>query len=231
MKDRLDEIIAGKHPKAGRRFYVEAESGKYQDVSHKTSDYLGPSRNYRKIGDLELDEIFLSKVQNKNLARNCQALIGKTISLMRLTMMNKAQNGGTELPWHQDMGIDWPTDTMPKLAFWFPLDRLSKESGTLQIISGSHKHGVIGKGHMLESEDLNYAPSNKIVDILINVGDVLLFDTCTLHRSGVNKTNSQRRAINGILMPGIAQHTAKNHPYPIIYGENALTHGGTLDYN
>lgn len=222
MVSRLDQIVAGQHQVAGRRFYVEPDSGKYRDVSHQDSNYSGPSKRYRKIADLEYDSLLLSKVQNEYLCRTCQALIGRNISIMRLTMMNKSKEGGTELPWHQDMGVDWPTDIMPRLAFWFPLDHLSKESGTLQVVSGSHKHGVIGNGHMLEAEHTAYAQSNNIVDILIDTGDVLLFDTCLLHRSGINTTGTQRRAINGILMPGNARHTARNTPYPVIYGDNAL---------
>ena len=223
MQKRLDSIIAGIYSKHGRRFYQESASGSYQDISHKTYAYAGPTKDYRKIADLEFDDLILSKVQNKILAKTCQNLIGDNISLMRLTMMNKARNGGTDLPWHQDMHKDWPTDIMPKLAFWFPLDQLSQESGTLQIVQYSHTHGIIGNGHMLEPCDQQkYVSTENIFDILINVGDVLLFDTCTLHRSGINKTNLQRRAINGILIPGFATHTKKNIPYPMIYGINAL---------
>ena len=41
----------------------------------------------------------------------------------------------------------------------------------------------------------------------LDVGDVLFFDAHLLHRSGINITNNQRRAINIILMPGIVEHT------------------------
>ena len=225
MQNRLDLIIAGSHSKHGRRFHQESSSGDYQDVCHKTSTstYAGPTKDYRKIADLEFDDLILSKIQNKILAKTCQNLIGENISLMRLTMMNKARNGGTDLPWHQDMHKEWPTDIMPKLAFWFPLDQLSQESGTLQIVQYSHTSGVIGNGHMLEPCDQHkYISTENVLDILINPGDVLLFDTCTIHRSGINKTNLQRRAINGILMPGLATHTIKNKLYPVIYGVNQL---------
>ena len=223
MRKRLDQIIEGSITCKGRRFQEETASGRYEDVSKTIVGYKGGNTKYRKISDLEYDEIFLKSLQSSWIRTICNYFIGETTSLMRVTMMNKPPFSGTELPWHQDVSKYWPTLIQPKMAIWFSLDPLSKISGSLQVIPSSHKHGVIKDGHMLDEEDTKkYAPSKKILTIKINVRDVLFFDSKLLHRSGTNKTQSNRRAINGIFLPGVVKHTISKLNYPIIFGENEL---------
>ena len=223
MKKRLDQIVNGTITCKGRRFQKETTSGKYEDISKTTIGYRGANTKYRKISDLEYDEVFLGILQSSWIRTICNYFIGETTSLMRLTMMNKPPYSGTELPWHQDVSKNWPTLIQPEMAIWFSLDPLSNLSGSLQIIPSSHKYGVIQDGHILKKEDTKkYAPFKKILTIKINVRDVLFFDSKILHRSGTNKTQFNRRAINGIFLPGLVKHTISKQNYPIIFGENEL---------
>jgi phytanoyl-CoA hydroxylase len=141
------------------------------------------------------------------------------MSIMRVTMMDKPAQGGTPLPWHQDLSTDWPVTEQPALSIWFPLDQANAASGSLQVVRGSHKHGVIGNGHMLHpSMEPEYAPADKIVTVDMQPGDCLFFHPGLLHRSGINRTNAPRRAINAILMPGYSIHTGRLKPYPVLIG-------------
>ena len=75
---------------------------------------------YRKISDLEYDDVFLKMIQSQWIRLICKKLIGEVTSIMRITMMDKPQEG-TILPWHQDVSKSWPTLIQPKLAIWFAL--------------------------------------------------------------------------------------------------------------
>ncbi len=231
MRERLEAIIHGEYKKDGRRFQPDTDSGKYEDLEGMEVGYRGPDVAYRKIADLEYDDVFLKQLQNPWIQNICTDLLGDVISIMRVTMMDKPAQGGTPLPWHQDVSLDWPTSIQPGAAIWFPLDVANEASGSLQIIPGSHLHGVIGRGHLLPADlEKTHAPANKILTVEMQPGDCLFFHAALLHRSGVNTSDAPRRAVNAVLIPGRGMHTKRNIPYPILFGEGQLepAHVATL---
>ncbi len=223
MQERIDLLRLGFFKKGGRRFQVDADSGVYDEAKKINSKYQGPDKNYRKIADLEFDEVFLRQIKNQKIREITVNLLGETVSIMRLTVMNKAANAGTYLPWHQDVANSWPTTIQPKLAIWFPIDEITENSGTLQVMPGSHMNGMIKDGHLLENSCLTkYIDEHKVKSIIIDPGSCLFFDTNILHRSETNKTNRSRRAVNGILIPGPSYHTIKKKNYPVLFGQNEI---------
>lgn len=224
MRMRIESIAKGKYFKEGRRFQAEKGSGKYEDVSHDDMSYKGPDVEYRKIGDLEYDDVMLKCMQSAWIKELCNTFVGESVAIMRMTMMDKPPMSGTFLPWHQDLSVKWPVSNKPSLVLWFPLDETRKESGTLQVIPGSHKHGVIADGHVLPSELENtYAPAEKLLNVALQPRDCLVFNPGILHRSGINQTSIPRRAINLILLPEGTIHTVKNRAYPMLFGKDSLT--------
>ncbi len=223
MKARLEDIVQGKFAKDGRRFQADTESGSYEDVEKSEIGYRGPNVAYRKIADLEYDDVFLAKLQSRWIRDICARFLGAVTSVMRVTMMDKPARGGTPLPWHQDVSLEWPTPVQPELAIWFSLDEATAASGSLQVVPGSHRYGVIGRGHLLPIElEARYAPETQIVTVETQPGDVLFFHAALLHRSGINVSDTSRRAVNAILMPGNAMHTRRNNPYPVLFGRGEL---------
>lgn len=223
MKARLEDIVQGKFAKDGRRFQADTDSGRYEDVEKSAMGYRGPNVAYRKIADLEYDDVFLAKLQSRWIRDICARFLGSVTSVMRVTMMDKPARGGTPLPWHQDVSLDWPTPVQPELAIWFSLDEASVASGSLQVIPRSHRHGVIGRGHLLPSElESQHAPDSQVVTVEAQPGDVLFFHAALLHRSGINVSDAPRRAVNAILMPGLAMHTRRNNPYPVLHGAGEM---------
>lgn len=223
MRARLEDIVAGRFAREGRRFQADTNSGRYEDVDKVETGYRGPNVAYRKIADLEYDEVFLTKLQSDWIRRICSEFLGPVNSIMRVTMMDKPARGGTPLPWHQDVSLHWPTSVQPELALWFCLDPATAATGTLEVISGSHRHGVIGRGHILPDElESEYAPADRVVTVETEPGDCLFFHAALLHRSGVNVSDAPRRAINAILMPGHSMHTKRNKPYPVLFGSGEL---------
>lgn len=222
MKERIEKIISGEIYIEGRRFQEETKSGLYEEVENIKIGYKGPNTFYRKISDLEYDELFLKMIQSDWIRLICKKFVGEKTSIMRMTMMDKPPQKGTILPWHQDVSKSWPTLTQPKLALWFCLDKTSPETGSLEILPGSHLNGVIGDGHMISEENAkNFSNSQKLI-IDSEPGDVVFFNTKLLHRSGVNKTQNHRRAINLVLFPGEVMHLKSKNFYPVLFGDKEL---------
>ena len=222
MIGRLEKIISGEISIAGRRFQEETKSGLYEEVEKIKLGYKGPDAFYRKISDLEYDYLFLKMIQSEWIRLICEKFVGEKTSIMRMTMMDKPPQRGTILPWHQDVSKSWPTLTQPKLAIWFCLDKTSPETGSLEILPGSHHNGVIGNGHMISDDNAKKFSNSQKLIIESDPGDVVFFNTKLLHRSGVNKTTNHRRAINVILLPGEVMHLKSKNFYPVLFGDKEL---------
>jgi len=201
LVDRITEISNGEHFMASRRFQLDTSDGDYDQVDMNSMDFKGPSDSYRKIADLEYDEFFLNTFKKKLFENACLSFYKEDFSIMRMTVMNKPALAGTYLPWHQDYSIDWPLSDLPLLTAWVPLDPISDSSGGLEIVKKSHKHGVIGRGHILpEKETFKYVLNEDVISPDVQPGDCLFFHPALLHRSGINRTNNPRRAINLVLL-------------------------------
>jgi phytanoyl-CoA hydroxylase len=230
MQVRIEDIILGKFKKLGRRFQTHTDSLVYDGLPKTKMEYRGPNVVYSKISDLEYDDCFLKILQSKWMSKVLTRFLGDTISILRFGMIVKPPFGGTPIPWHQDTCLDWPTTLPPGLAIWFPLDKATSSSGTLQVIPESHKNGVIGRGHLLpKNMKKKYAPQNKILDVEINSGDCLFFHPALLHRSGINQTKTSRRALNIVLIAGNSIHTGKQLSYPMLKGSEQLEPNKVLE--
>ncbi len=223
LRLRLNQIILGEVALEGRRFQLDSSSGSYEELDFSNNIYAGPDKVYRKIADLEYDEVFLEALQSSGMKSLCNDFVGEEISIMRVTMMDKAAHGGTRLPFHQDLSLDWPISKMPSFIVWFPLDHAMKESGTLEVIPRSHRSGVIGRGHQISRENLDSLKKKYgIVRVECRAGDCLFFHPALIHGSGRNETNMPRRSINAVLFKGASQNTKTGKFYPFLFGKDPL---------
>ena len=110
--------------------------------------------------------------------------------------------------WHNDQPY-WPVRGWPVMSFWVALDPVTKETGAVEFIPGSHRWG-----HWFQPE--NFAPGvsksyeqnpdfvkmpdieterdqHKIVSWDMEPGDVLAFHALVVHGSGGNHSNTIRR--------------------------------------
>ena len=145
----------------------------------------------------------------------------EAVSIFRAFMMNKPQEQGAPLGWHQDVGEGWGIDTLPTMTVWMALDkasiasgnknlpvgvmsmsfqtfseRLLVRTGAMQLVRGSHSRGVLNHGHFADEETLAQFPPEDTIDLVCEAGEVILLHNLTLHRSGVNTTTDPRRAIS-----------------------------------
>ncbi len=106
----------------------------------------------------------------------------------------KPPQARTELPWHQDNGY---TPLIPEeyVTCWLALDDADLDNGCIWVIPGSHHLGTqkhhAGSGPFRVGRDDN---SEEGVAVPVSRGDVLVFSSLIMHRSGPNATDRHRRA-------------------------------------
>jgi ectoine hydroxylase-related dioxygenase (phytanoyl-CoA dioxygenase family) len=105
----------------------------------------------------------------------------------------KPPQARTELPWHQDNGY---TPLIPEeyVTCWLALDDADTDNGCIWVIPGSHEHGTqphhAGAGPFRVGHD---SPDDGVA-VPVRRGDVLVFSSLIMHRSGPNTTDRHRRA-------------------------------------
>jgi ectoine hydroxylase-related dioxygenase (phytanoyl-CoA dioxygenase family) len=117
-------------------------------------------------------------------------IIGPDLWVRRDTAIIKTP-GGQEFPWHQDNGYNKLLD--PYVQFWVALTPMSDANGGVWLIPGSHKRGLLP--HTMKKTHFIWdgTPEGHI-PIEAEAGDVLLFSSYILHRTGPNCTQNDRIA-------------------------------------
>ena len=69
------------------------------------------------------------------------------------------------------MGVGWGVDYNPTTTVWTAIDPATVANGCMQVVPGSHKHGVITEGHFPSAEQLaEYAPPGAEIDLEAEAG-------------------------------------------------------------
>ncbi|TLV02706.1 phytanoyl-CoA dioxygenase family protein [Dyadobacter luticola] len=93
--------------------------------------------------------------------------------------------------WKLGAHQDWRggQGSLDSIVMWFPLVDCDTALGGLQVLPGSHKRGLF------EGSDVDYIssiqeelPEDEFVQLELKAGDILIFSTFTVHRSGTNVT-------------------------------------------
>jgi len=179
--------------------------------------------SYRRIDDLEQDPLFLAYMQHPVFAGIARHLVGDRVSVFRSMFMNKPARWMQELPWHQDVGSGWGIDTDPIATVWTALDTATTTNGCMQIVPGSHRHGVINERHFLCAEEQEiYARAGDVIDMPAEAGEAILLHNLLLHRSGTNPTATPRRAFSVTYMDAATRTLDTGQTFPIVFGAGAL---------
>ena len=93
----------------------------------------------------------------------------------------------------------------------------------MQIVPGSHKLGILNEKHFPSEEDqAKHCTPDKVMDLEVRAGEAVLINNLMLHRSGVNTTDSPRRALSVAYMDAATRNVKTGDLFPVIFGENAL---------
>ena len=127
--------------------------------------------------------------------------------------------------WKLGAHQDWRTGqgSLDSIVMWFPMVDCNAALGSLQILSASHKDGLLkadtsGYSGSIQ-EDL---PEDAYIQTEFEVGDLLVFSAFLVHRSGDNVTNNIRWSIqlryNNMSEPTFQE---RGFPMPYIYKPEA----------
>lgn len=190
-RDRLAEAIERDIARPGPHFHnFKAKTGRF----HATS-------RVREIDEAVADYVFDSPLPP------LAAFLMRSAKVNLLYDQIFAKEPGTDAPspWHQDHGV-WPIEGRQVITFWLALDPVTRESGGLEWLKGSHRWGrkfqPTTMGGRVYEPMPGYEPmpdiegSRKDYEILswdMQAGDVLAFHSLTVHGAKGNSTAATRR--------------------------------------
>jgi ectoine hydroxylase-related dioxygenase (phytanoyl-CoA dioxygenase family) len=102
------------------------------------------------------------------------------------------KGGYDRLPPHQE--FNYSRGSIDSLVAWSPLFAVSVEHFPLEIIEGSHKkglipHKLIGANTALDTLNSDDYKDHEFTRLAVDVGDVVLFSSFLIHRTGKNYIN------------------------------------------
>ena len=220
LQQRIDDIMLG------RVRYKNMRLQYYDEERDKIQRMLGneiASLSYRRIDDLEQDPLFLAYMQQELYHQIVRRYIGENVAVFRSMFMNKPAFWDQTLPWHQDIGQGWGIDDNPTITIWLALDQATVANGCMQIVPGSHRHGIINEKHVLPPEkEAEYASPQEVIDLPVEAGEAVLLHNFLLHRSGSNPTPNTRRAFSMTFMDADVRTLDTGQKFPVIFGRDRL---------
>lgn len=120
-------------------------------------------------------------------------LIGPEIYLHSSMMLFKLAEVGRRMPPHQDQAY-WDDLTAQQVTLWCAMDRATPENGCVQIIPGSHRHGLIPHKDVNDIWILPEFEQSEMDQIIMSPGDGLFIHPLVVHTSGANVAKENRLA-------------------------------------
>lgn len=172
-------------------------------------------------------------------------------TLMRATRLNLidehllVKEPGTENPtyWHQDFPYyEVAGDCFA--SFWIPLDAVTRETGAMRFVAGSHRWGKIyrpiriGLGETVVEADAFDGPApdidaepgaHAVAEFDLGPGDCLFFDARILHAAHANRSATVRRRALSLRFAGDGATWQPRAYIPNQSGTRDLVAGGPLD--
>jgi phytanoyl-CoA hydroxylase len=201
LQERAQELMTGRVSYPGMFFQMDAATGQYKDAPLGLG-WQGPSRSYRKLEKLELDERFRAWMSDASVEPLVRALIPGEVVTYRAILFNKSADFSSEIPWHQDGGKLWGLSQEPEVQLWTALDDAPEGGGCLEVIPGTHKEGLatplggVVPDDRVEERD---APS-RTVPLPVRAGEVILLHNHLWHRSGKTRPGVRRMAFSACYM-------------------------------
>ena len=103
LRQRIDDIMLGKADINYELLIMQREAGEGYEQGTSGRGFKGATLNYRKVGDMENDPLFLSYMQKPLFAHICRRIYNKEkIACFRALFMNKPAQTGSALGYNQD---------------------------------------------------------------------------------------------------------------------------------
>jgi len=137
----------------------------------------------------------------RRVANTMSALLGHEVYHYQAKLTAKEPRKGGAWEWHQDFGYWYEQNCLyPDMgSMMLALDASNRENGGLQVLSGSHRMGLMrhvfsaGGQYCVDPDRLSEVA--KVLDHVhceLSPGDALFFHCNTLHRSDQNRSDKRR---------------------------------------
>lgn len=138
---------------------------------------------------------FHDMARNSDILDALEEVLGKDIFLYENSVVYKPKGKQNGVPYHQDF-ISRPNEPAKFIA-WMAVDQVTKQSGALKVLPGSHKggfrkwHRVNGETHHDRIDTSTLDLSNEL-HVELEPGDVMIFNQLVVHGSDEMHTDSLR---------------------------------------
>ncbi len=121
------------------------------------------------------------------------AMKSEKVNLLQDNLLVKEPKAEVSVPWHNDLPY-WPIKGWKTCTIWMALDSVTKESGALEYIKGSHRWNKL----LLAQEDATGLIDREGQEFLswdMEPGDCLVHHMRTIHGSPGNTSSRRRRGL------------------------------------
>lgn len=191
-------------------------------------------RNMKRLFDESFDTFF-------NCGKQCQHLISlhtlglrkeflevlswsglkdPVISTRPVLYFNHPSLAKEERYWRMTAHQDWRSmqGSLNSLVIWVPLVDVDRDMGTLEVVPGSHKRGLLRDEPREAFSIVEPIPDSSFQSTDLEVGDALIFSAFLVHRSGTLKKDAIRWSChfryNDLREPTFS---SRGYPHPYIY--------------
>ena len=205
LRHALERAVnkAQERASGGKVYFLDKK--KFVDVDYMTLQYEPqPKDNILKVIEPAhfLDKELYSLTQDMRITDPVRSILEEDeISLWTDKLNLKRPGRGSGFGWHQDSPY-WVHDSnnvdlLPNV--YLSLDNADENNGCFRVIRASHKEGCLpgtSNGTQLGGfyTDPNYFNETDAVDFHIKAGSLVFFNQHTVHGSGPNLSDQQRRA-------------------------------------
>jgi phytanoyl-CoA hydroxylase len=139
--------------------------------------------------------LFNEMVREDKILEALSTQLGDDIFMYENSVVYKPAGKKNGVPWHQDF-ISRPKEPRKYIA-WCAIDPVTKLTGALKVIPGSHKMGFL-PWYTVEGEthhdrlDISTLDTSSAFHVELKPGDVLIFNQLVVHSSDEMNTNDLR---------------------------------------
>ncbi|MGK7876705.1 MAG: phytanoyl-CoA dioxygenase family protein [Xenococcaceae cyanobacterium] len=122
-----------------------------------------------------------------------QVLKSEKVNLLNDNLLVKEPGAAIDVPWHNDKPY-WPVQGWKGCTIWLALDTVTKNSGAIKYIKGSHKW----RKHLLATDVAEGLVDREHQEFLswdLEPGDCLVHHWLTIHSSPGNISSRRRRGL------------------------------------
>ena len=142
-----------------------------------------------------------------------EQLLGPDIILWGTTLFHKPAGIQRKVPWHRD-GRYWPIKPLRTTSVWIAVTDCTVKNGCLRIIPGSHTAQVTGKHFRDQSNNVTIPESlheheydeHQARDIILQAGQMVIFDVYSAHSSNANNSEKDRTGYALRFMPATCHY-------------------------